>query len=140
MAHCLCIKVNIPRFLEKYDFETQKNQLDRVEKYYMEWTQADFEERALLEMLNYATKELQPNINKPKHYYKYLFSLQGKPITSLRQISEDTKALIVSDHRQFKGVYSISKIMSYENHSNKADFQGRHQIKNQVDNWYEAEI
>jgi len=30
----------------------------------MEWTQTDFEERAMLEMLNFATKELQPNINK----------------------------------------------------------------------------
>lgn len=38
LATCNCIKVNIPRFLEKYDFEAQKNQLDRVEKYYMELT------------------------------------------------------------------------------------------------------
>ena len=35
LADCLSIKVNVPRFLEKYDFETQKNPLDRVEKYYM---------------------------------------------------------------------------------------------------------
>jgi hypothetical protein len=35
LASCNCVKVNIPRFLEKYDFETQKNQLDRVDKYYM---------------------------------------------------------------------------------------------------------
>ena len=58
LADCLSIKVNVPRFLEKYDFETQKNPLDRVEKYYMQWNQADFEERAMLEILNFATKEL----------------------------------------------------------------------------------
>lgn len=39
LAVCRCIKVNIPRYLEKYDFETQKNKLDRVEKYYMELNQ-----------------------------------------------------------------------------------------------------
>lgn len=75
LASCNCVKVNIPRFLEKYDFETQKNQLDRVDKYYMQLSQTDFEERSLLEMLNKATLELQPNINKPKRYYKYLFTL-----------------------------------------------------------------
>lgn len=41
----------------------------------MKWTQADFEARALLEMLNYATKALQPNINKPKRHYRNLFTL-----------------------------------------------------------------
>lgn len=55
LATCNCVKINIPRFLEKYDFETQKNKLDRVEKYYMELTQQNFEERSLLEMLNKAT-------------------------------------------------------------------------------------
>jgi hypothetical protein len=34
----------VARFLEKYDFETQKNELDRVAKYYMQWSQEDFEQ------------------------------------------------------------------------------------------------
>ena len=65
-------------------------------------------------MLNFATRELQPNINKPKRYYKFMFTIQGKPLVSLRQISKDTKVLIVSDNKQFKGVFSSSKILSFE--------------------------
>jgi hypothetical protein len=129
LGHCNCIKVNVPRFLEKYDFETQKNELDRVEKYYLTLTQQDFERRSLLEMLDYATLKMQPNINKAKHYYKYCFDFSGKPITSLRQISPDTKAVIVSDKAQFKGVYSSSKIVSFEDHVNRQEIKGRQQIK-----------
>ena len=98
LVTCNCIKVNIPRFLEKYDFETQKNQLDRVEKYRMELNQESFEERSMLEMLSKATEELQPDINKPKRHYKYLFTLQGLPVLSLRSIDSGTQALIVSDN------------------------------------------
>ena len=80
----------------------------------MEYTQQDFEKISLLEMLDFATRELQPNINKPKRHYKYLFTMHGRPIDSLRQISDDTKAVIVSDNPKFKGVYSSDKVMSYD--------------------------
>jgi hypothetical protein len=58
LAHCNCIKVNVPRFLEKYEFDTQKNQLDRVAKYFMKNTQEDFEKQSMLEMLDYATIQI----------------------------------------------------------------------------------
>ena len=60
------------------------NKLDRVEKFYMKLSQADFEQKALLEMLDFATKELQPDINKARRFYRYLFTVNGQPINSLR--------------------------------------------------------
>lgn len=111
-----------------------------MEKYYLDLTQEDFERRSLLEMLDYATLQMQPNINKKKRFYKYCFDFSGKPISSLRQISAETKAIIVSDKGQFKGVYSSSKIMSYEDYVNRQNTQGKKDIKMQVDQWYAAEL
>ena len=65
-------------------------------------------------MLDFATYELQPDINKPKRYYKYLFTLHGRPVDSLRQISEETKLLIVSDDPRFKGIFTSNKLKSFE--------------------------
>ena len=50
-------------------------------------------------MLDYATRELQPNINKPKRHYRYLFTLNGKPVNTLREINQNMRALIVSDEK-----------------------------------------
>ena len=94
----------------------------------------------MLEMLNKATLELQPNINKQKRYYKYLFTLQGTPILSLRSIDSNTQALIVSDNKQFKGVFSSLRIMSFENHRLFKDLKGKQSLIFQVNRWYENEL
>jgi hypothetical protein len=106
----------------------------------MELSQQNFEERGLLEMLNKATSELQPNINMPKRYYKYIFTLQGNPVLSLRQIDSNTQALIVSDNKQFKGVFSSLRIMSFDKHRQFKDSKGKFSFLQQMNRWYENEL
>jgi len=42
--------------------------------------------------------------------------MDGRPILSLREIHPDTRALIVSHKKQFKGVYHSSRVMNYNDH------------------------
>ena len=58
LSICKAIKVNIPRFLQKYDFDIQKRQVDSFSKAKLGLTQQDFEYRALLELLDFATINL----------------------------------------------------------------------------------
>ena len=39
LSTCKAVKVNIPRFLQKYDFDTQKKELDQFSKSYMKLNQ-----------------------------------------------------------------------------------------------------
>lgn len=73
-------------------------------------SQDDFEYRALLELLDHASNKLQSNVHiAHRRYYTSLFDIGGEKITSLRQLSTDTKLLIVSAAKHFKGLYVDSE-------------------------------
>jgi hypothetical protein len=45
-----------------------------------------------------------------KKIFRYLFQLDGQPITDLRQISADCKMLVVSQNRHFIGLKAFDRI------------------------------
>ena len=65
-------------------------------------------------MLEYASNQLQKHIyfTNRKHY-KYLFTHNGRPLKSLREITPAMKMLVVSDKRQFTGLFRKHKLVNF---------------------------
>jgi len=80
----------------------------------MKLSQKDFEKRSFLEVLNTAVYKLTDDVHSKKKLYRYLFQLDGKIITDLRQIDPDCKVLLVSENRYFKGVTSQGRAISFQ--------------------------
>ena len=119
LSTCKAIKVNIPRFLQKYDFQTQTNEPDIYQKSNFTLTQQDFEHRALLELLDFVSNALSERSGDPK-YYLYIFELGGRLITSLRQLTKETKMLIVSTKKHFRGLYLDTQQQLTQIHDSRA--------------------
>ena len=54
-----------------------------------------------------------------------MFLINGTPITDLRMIPEDCSLIIISDKRQFQGIYSESDAVDYNDKSWLKDLQGK---------------
>jgi hypothetical protein len=76
--------------------------------------QEDFEKRGFLEMLHDASRGLYNESTKgSKKHFTHLFTLNGDMIKSLKHISKDTKILVCSEGKIFKGVINIQKLVNF---------------------------
>jgi hypothetical protein len=137
LATCKKVEVNVRSYLEKYNFHTAGRKItDPQEKYFLSLSQEDFERRAFLEMLHFASKVLKARsvhqvggppvdeneINKHRNEFTHLFQLDGTEITSLRDIlAGDSKILVCALSQNFKGMFDTSKM---------SDFHGSKVMKN----------
>jgi hypothetical protein len=65
----------------------------------MKLGQNDFEKRSFLEVMNTAVYKLTNDVHSGKKLFRYLFQLDGKMITDLREINPDVKLLLVSESK-----------------------------------------
>lgn len=89
VAKTKAIKVDICRYLEKYDFDTQKT-MDRWQIANLELSQHQFENRSFLELLNTAVYALNEDVySSNRTLFKYMFLMDGTPLQSLRNVPLD---------------------------------------------------
>lgn len=107
----------------------------------MRLTQLDFEKRSLLEMLDFASNKLQKHIYfSHRKHYRYLFTHNGRPIKSLRDITPDMRLLVVSENPQFLGLFSHKKTVDFDEYvlREKGRVKGERMSKVQI--WYSNNI
>jgi hypothetical protein len=107
----------------------------------MKLKQTDFERRGFLEMLEFASDQLQKHIYfRYRKHYRYMFTANGRPIKSLREITPDMHLLVVSDKAQFQGLFNSQKIVTNDAYQSAQKLKVTNERMQSIQKWYSNRI
>ena len=114
----------------------------------MNLDQQEFQRRGFLEFLHTATLKLKRNkyhfeeneINAHKNEFSHLYTMNGKEITNLSSITEDTKILVCCQDKNFKGVINSSHIVSFAEQKHSRNTNVKNHISHQANDWLKTQI
>ncbi|CDW74465.1 UNKNOWN [Stylonychia lemnae] len=143
LSTCQMLKVDVNKYLDKYDFSNQEKNIDRLQKYHLTLKQSDFERRGFLEMLHFASTRLKSNkyqqedseITMHKDQFTHLFTINGEELNNLIEIPEDVKVCVCSTTKHFKGIINSRKLVSFKNYKAYKDQNIKNHLYHKTYEW-----